>query len=93
MLLQQILERYHKKQLEHRYSPLTEVRSLLAEKNGAFSKDSPEIIDFFKQAFQQIEKYQKFIFFRKKQLDKQLNSYSQDQQTKLKEQIKAFFKQ
>gem|GEM_PF-4825752 len=92
MILQQILKLHNENRLTHLYSPINEVRVLLAENNGAFSSDSSKIIAFFETVFaEDPKKCEQFISFRKSHLDEKLQKYSEDEQKDIEQQVHAFF--
>lgn len=91
-LLQKISSKFSKWDLDNRYSPINEIRVILAKPNGTFTPDSLQIIDFLENTFNNIKKQNWFISKWEQNINDKLNLYSPKEQQAIRNKVEKFFK-
>lgn len=92
-LLQKISSKFSKWDLDNRYSPINEIRVILAKPNGTFTPDSLQIIDFLENTFNNIKKQSSFISKWEQNINDKLNLYSPKEQQAIRNKVEKFFKE
>ena len=92
-LLQKITSKFSKWELDNRYSPINEIRVILAKPNGTFTPDSLQIIDFLENTFNNIKKQNWFISKWEQNINDKLNLYSPKEQQAIRNEVEKFFKE
>ena len=92
-LLQKISSKFSKWDLDNRYSPINEIRVILAKPNGTFTPDSLQIIDFLENTFNNIKKQNWFISKWEQNINDKLNLYSPKEQQAIRNEVETFFKE
>ena len=92
-LLQKISSKFSKWDLDNRYSPINEIRVILAKPNGTFTPDSLQIIDFLENTFNNIKKQNWFISKWEQNINDKLNLYSPKEQQAIRNKVEKFFKE
>ena len=90
-LLQKITSKFSKWELDNRYSPINEIRAILAESNGAFTPDSLQIIDFLENTFNNIKKQTSFISKWEENISDKLTLCPTKEQQSIISEVKKFF--
>ena len=90
-LLQKITNKFSKWELDNRYSPINEIRAILAKPNGTFTPDSLQIIDFLENTFNNIKKQNWFISKWEQNINDKLNLYSPKEQQAIRNEVEKFF--
>ena len=86
-LLQKITNKFSKWELDNRYSPINEIRAILAKPNGTFTPDSLE------NTFNNIKKQNWFISKWEQNINDKLNLYSPKEQQAIRNEVEKFFKE
>ena len=92
-LLQKISSKFSKWDLDNRYSPINEIRVILAKPNGTFTPDSLQIIDFLENTFNNIKKQSSFISKWEQNINDKLNLYSPKELQAIRNKVEKFFKE
>ena len=92
-LLQKISSKFSKWELDNRYSPINEIRAILAKPNGTFTPNSLQIIDFLENTFNNIKKQNWFISKWEQNINDKLNLYSPKEQQAIRNEVEKFFKE
>lgn len=92
ILLQKVTSKFSKWELDNRYSPINEIRVILAESNGAFTPDSLQIIEFLEDTFNNIKKQTSFISKWEESISDKLALCPTEEQQSIMSEVEKFFK-